>query len=314
MALSIFAGIDVSKHRLQVGLAPGGENWEVANDETGIAAVVEQLGAAAVHLVVVEATGGWEVPVVAAAGAAGLPIVVCNPREVRDFARALKRLAKTDRIDAAVLAEYAQRVQPQVRPVPDAATQELQALVTRRRQLVGMLTAEKNRLGAAPPRIRASIQANVAWLERCLAELNHDIEDTIRSSPIWRAKDRLLQSVPGVGPVLSMTLLASVPELGALTRQQLASLVGVAPFNRDSGQFRGRRTIWGGRAAVRATLFMATVVAVRRNQVLQAFYARLRLAGKPPKLALTACMRKLLSILNAIARTNIPWLPQLTSA
>jgi len=314
VTLSIFAGIDVSKQHLQVGLAPGGENWEVTNDDPGIAAVVERLGKEAVSLVVVEATGGWELPVVAAAAAAGLPVVVCNPREVRDFARALKRLAKTDRLDAAVLAEYAQRVQPQVRPLVDAATQELQALVTRRRQLVGMLTAEKNRLGAAPPRICANIQANIDWLERCLAELNQDIEDTIRSSPMWRAKDRLLQSVPGVGPVLSMTLLASVPELGTLTRQQLAALVGVAPFNQDSGQFRGRRVIWGGRAAVRATLFMATVVAVRRNQVLQGFYARLRLAGKPPKLALTACMRKLLSILNAMARTNTPWQPRFIQA
>ena len=204
VTLSTFAGIDVSKQHLQVGLAPGGENWEVTNDDTDIAAVVERLGQEAVSLVVVEATGGWELPAVTAAAAAGLPVVVCNPREVRDFARALKRLAKTDRIDAAVLAEYAQRVQPQVRPLVDAATQELQALVTRRRQLVGMLTAEKNRLGAAPPRICANIQANIDWLERCLAELNQDIEDTIRSSPIWRAKDRLLQSVPGVGPVLSI--------------------------------------------------------------------------------------------------------------
>ena len=302
-------GIDVSKRRLQVALAPTGETWEVANDETGISDVVERLGHEAPEVVVVEATGGYELSLVTEAMAAGLPIVVCNPREVRDFARALKRLAKTDRIDAAILAEYAQRVQPQVRPLADGATQELQALVTRRRQVVGMLTAEKNRLGSAPPRIRPNIQANVAWLERCIADLNRDIDDTIRSSPQWRAKDRLLQSVPGVGPVLSMTLLAGVPELGTLTRQQLAALVGVAPFNRDSGQFRGRRTIWGGRATVRTTLFMATVVAVRRNPVLQGFYARLRAAGKPPKLALTACMRKLLTILNAITRTNTPWQP-----
>ena len=307
-------GIDVSKRRLHVAVAPTGDRWEGANDEAGITALVNRLQNEAVSLVVVEATGGYEVIVAAAVAAAGLAVAVCNPREVRDFARSLKRLAKTDRIDAAILAEYAQRVQPQVRPLADAASQELQALVTRRRQLVGMLTAEKNRLGTAPPRIQANIQANIAWLERCLEELNQDIDATIRSSPVWRAKDRLLQSVPGVGPVLSMTLLAGVPELGTLTRQQVAALVGLAPFNRDSGQFRGRRSIWGGRAAIRATLFMATVVAVRRNAVLHGFYARLRTAGKPPKVALTACMRKLLSILNAMARTNIPWEPPLIQA
>jgi transposase len=300
-------GIDVAKHSLRVAVHPGEENWEVANDEAGISQLVEYLQAAPVSLVAAEATGGWEMPVAVALAAAGVAVVVANPREVRDFARALKRLAKTDRLDAAILAEYAERVQPQVRPLPDERTLELRALVTRRRQLVAMLTAEKNRLGPAPRRVRPNIEATIVWLEQCLADLDRDINDTIRSSPVWRAKDKLLQTVPGVGPVLSMTLLAGVPELGTLTRQQLAALVGVAPFSRDSGQYRGRRVIWGGRGPVRTVLFMATIVAVRFNHDLRAFYERLRAAGKPAKLALTACMRKLLTILNAMLHANTPW-------
>lgn len=306
--MNSYAGIDVAKRSLRVAIAPGGANWEIANDEASIEQLVQRLQTEGVTLTVAEATGGWEMPVVSALVAAGVAVVVANPREVRDFARALKRLAKTDGVDAAVLAEYAQRVEPHVRPLADEQTQELQALVTRRRQVVSMLTAEKNRLGTARPRVRTKIEATISWLTAQLDELNQEIEDTVHGSPVWQARDKLLQSVPGVGPVLSMTLLSGVPELGTLNRQQVAALVGVAPFNQDSGQFRGRRVIWGGRAPIRATLYMATVVAVRHNAVLKEFYTRLRAAGKPPKLALTACMRKLLTILNAITRTNTPWL------
>jgi transposase len=258
-------------------------------------------------VVVLEATGGLECPLVAALAAAHLPVVVVNPRQVRDFARATGRLAKTDAIDARVLAQFGEAVEPQPRPLPDQATQELAALVTRRRQLVQMLTAEKNRLRIAARPVRRDIQQHIRWLERRLDDLDGDLRKTIQSSPLWRDRDQVLQSAPGVGFVSSSTLLANLPELGRLNHKEIAALVGVAPLNRDSGAFRGRRTVWGGRADVRAVLYMATLVASRRNPVVKAFYDRLVAAGKPKKVALTASMRKLLTILNAMVRSHASW-------
>jgi len=304
---AVFVGIDVSKATLDVALRPGGECWQVSNDEVGLSQLVERLSARPLQLVVLEATGGLEVAAVAALAAEGIPVQVVNPRQVRDFAKALGRLAKTDRLDAAVLAHFAQAVQLQPRPLPDAATQELRVLVTRRRQLQTMLVAEQNRRTRAPRRIRAQLQAHIDWLQRAVAELDRELDHTIRSSPVWRAQDELLQSAPGVGPVLSSTLLADVPELGHLDRRAIAKLIGVAPLNHDSGTLRGKRAIWGGRAAVRATLYMATVAATRWNPVIKSFYARLLAAGKTKKVALTACMRKLLTTLNAMVRHQTHW-------
>lgn len=244
---------------------------------------------------------------VAALAAAGLPIVVANPRQVRDFAKATGQLAKTDDLDADLLALFADRVRPTPRPLPDAVVQQLDALMTRRRQLLDMLTAERNRLEHAGGPIRRSLMEHIRWLERRVAAVDRDLDDTIARSPVWRAKEDLLRSVPGVGPVVSRTLLATVPELGHLNRKQIAALVGVAPLARDSGTLRGKRIVWGGRAPVRAVLYMGTLVATRRNPVIRAFYCRLLAAGKAKKLALTACMRKLLTILNALMRTNTTW-------
>jgi transposase len=303
----VFVGIDVAKAQLDVALRPSAEGWGVTNDEPGIASLVSRLQALQPTLIVLEATGGLEVPVTAALAAAGLPVVVVNPRQARDFAKATGRLAKTDTLDAHGLAHFAQAVQPPLRPLPDAQTQALRALLARRRQLLDMLTAEHNRLSSAPPPVRADIQAHITWLERRVRDLNRDLDTAIRASPVWREKDNLLQSTPGVGPVLSSTLLADLPELGTLTRQQIAALVGVAPLNRDSGTLRGKRTVWGGRAQVRAVLYMSTLVAVRWNPVLNTFYTRLCAAGKAPKVALTACMRKLLTMLNAMLKHGTPW-------
>lgn len=303
----VFVGIDVAKVRLDVALHPSGETWTVPNDEAGIATLVAQLQQRRVALVVLEATGGLELSLLGALGAAALPAVAVNPRQVRDFAKALGRLAKTDRLDAQVLALFAARVRPALRPLPDQATQALSALVARRRQVVEMLTAEKNRRGQAPPAIQTDIAAHIAWLEARLAQLDKELGQHLKQSPLWRAHDDLLQSVPGVGPVLSRTLLADLPELGTLDRKQIAALVGVAPLNRDSGTLHGTRTCWGGRAAVRAVLYMATVAATRCNPVIQTFYRRLCTAGKAKKVALTACMRKLLTILNAMLKHKTRW-------
>lgn len=305
----VCVGIDVAKAALDVAVSPTAERWTLAYTEREVAALVRRLTPLQPALVVLEATGGLEGPLVGALAAAGLPVVVVNPRQVRDFAKATGRLAKTDTLDAAVLAHFAATVRPTPRPLPDAATQTLAALVTRRRQLVGMLTAERNRLASAPRALRAEIQGHITWLQRRLGRLDEDLDQAIRTSPAWRAQDDLLQSAPGVGPVLSRTLLASLPELGALNRKAIAALVGVAPLNRDSGTLRGRRRVWGGRAAVRAVLYMGTLVAVRHTPVLRAFYQRLRAAGKLPKVALTACMRKLLTILNAMLKHQQPWNP-----
>lgn len=260
-------------------------------------------------LIVLEATGGVEVPLTGALAATGLPVVVVNPRQIRDFAKATGQLAKTDALDAQVLARFAEVVRPEPRPLPDAQTQELAALVTRRRQLIEMLTAEKNRLTSARVVVRKQWRAHITWLERALDQANTDMAETIRQSPVWREKEELLRSVPGIGPVLTTTVLANLPELGTLTHKQIAALVGVAPLNRDSGTLRGKRTVWGGRAQVRAALYMAAIVAARFNPVIRAFYQRLRAAGKAKKVALVACMRKLLMIINAMLKHQTPWNP-----
>jgi transposase len=304
---TVFVGIDVSKAQLDVAVRPEGNAFTVRNDEPGISMLVECVRQLQPHLIVLEATGGFELPVTGALAAAGLPVVVANPRQIRDFAKATGHLAKTDTLDAQVLAHFAATVQPVPRPLPETNTQELAALLTRRRQLIDMLTAEKNRLGLAPARVRNGIQAHIRWLERRLEETDTDLFTTIRSTPVWREKDELLQSTPGVGPVLATTLLASLPELGTLDRKQIAALVGVAPFNRDSGTLHGKRVVRGGRTCVRAALYMSALVAARYNPVIKAFYRRLRQAGKPAKVALTACMRKLLTILHARLKHQTPW-------
>ncbi len=307
----MFVGIDVAKAELVVAVHPTNERWTVANDERGVRTLVERLRAVPPTLIVLEATGGYELLGVAALVAAGLPVVVANPRQVRDFARSTGQLAKTDRLDADILAAFADRVRPAVRPLPDAEAQELDALLTRRRQLLEMLGAERNRLGQIFGKgkrpVTKSLRAHIAYLERELKSTDHDLSDLVRATPAWREREDLLRSVPGVGPVLSRTLLADLPELGRLSRREIAKLVGVAPLSRDSGILRGRRFVQGGRASVRAVLYMGALVGIKRNVILHAFYHRLVTAGKPKKLALVACMRKLLTILNTIVRTGQPW-------
>jgi transposase len=279
----------------------------VPHHEAGIATVVEQMRQLAPTLIVLEATGALETALTSALVEAALPVVVANPRQIRDFAKAAGHLAKTDRLDAEILARFAEVMRPTPRPLPDAEARALAAVWARRRQLVEMLTAEKNRLLTAPGPIRKSLRAHIAWLERELAHTDTDLAEAIQRSPVWREKEQLLRSVPGVGPVLTSTLLAHLPELGTLTHKQIAALVGVAPFNRDSGTWRGKRTVWGGRAHVRAVLYMNAIVAARFNPVIRTFYQRLCRAGKAKKVALTACMRKLLVILNAMLKHRTPW-------
>jgi transposase len=305
-SVPVFVGIDVSKDQLDVALRPSAERWAVANDDAGITTLVDRLRALTPALIVLEATGGLELPLTGAL-AVGLPVVVVNPRQVRDFAKATGKLAKTDALDAAVLAQFAEAVRPALRPLPDAAMQELSALLARRRQLLEMRTAEQNRLGMARPPVHKGIRAHIAWLDRHLAQADDDLARAIRESPVWREKDDLLQSAPGVGPGLARTLLADLPELGTLNRKQIAALVGVAPLNRDSGTRRGRRSVWGGRAHVRAALYMSALAATRYNPVIRAFYQRLCAAGKAKKVALTACMHKLLVILNSMVKHRTPW-------
>jgi transposase len=304
---AIFVGIDISKTRLDIALRPTGSALTVPYDETGMTTVVQRLRTLSPAGIVLEATGGVEMLLSGALATAGLPVAVVNPRQVRDLARATGRLAKTDRLDAQLLAQFAEAVRPACRPLPDASTQQLAALITRRRQLVEMLTAEKNRRGSAPRTMRSHIQQHIEWLQQHLTQLDQDLTTAVQASPIWREHDELLQSVPGIGPVVTRTLLAELPELGTLTHKQIAALVGVAPLNRDSGTFRGKRTVWGGRATVRAALYMGALVAARHNRVLKAFYQRLRQAGKAPKVALTACMRKLLTMLNAMLKHRTSW-------
>lgn len=310
MPAEIVVGIDVSKAQLEVGVLPTGEVWQTGNETLAISELASRLLELAPKLVVMEATGGLEIPVAAALSRAGLPIVVVNPRQVREFARAMGRLAKTDRIDALMLALFGERVRPERRPLPDDLAQAFDALLARRRQLVLILAEEKNRLQQARSReVRSGIQRHMRWLEGEIKSVERGLTDSVRKSPIWRAKDDLLRSVPGVGRVTSFTALAELPELGRLNRKQIASLVGVAPHACDSGTLRGKRIIWGGRAAMREALYMAALAASRFNPALRAFYQRLLASGKPRKLALVACMRKLLTILNAIIRDGQPWNP-----
>ncbi len=302
-----YVGIDVSKGRLDVVLRPSGEYLEASNDEQGIGSLVARLEEARPALVVLEATGGLEQRVTAALALTGVPVAVVNPRQVRDFAKAVGRLAKTDKIDAAVLAHFAEAVRPEPRPLADEDAQELHALVLRMRQILDMITAEGNRARTAPKSVKRRIEAHLRWLRKELERANEDLGRAVRESPVWREKDDLLRSVPGVGPTLSATLLAELPELEHLDRRRLAALVGVAPLNRDSGTLRGIRTAWGGRSAVRKTLYMATLSATRSNPAIREFYGRLVAAGKPKKVALTACMRKLLAIVGAVLRNRSPW-------
>lgn len=307
-AESIFVGIDVSKGRLDVATTAGSEFF-VSNDDAGLVELINQLQTSSCALIVLEATGGFEIAAVSAIAAAGLPVVVANPRQTRDFARATGQLAKTDSIDARGLALFAERVKPDVRALPSDAVRLLDATLTRRRQLVDMITAEKNRLGFAPAPLKKNIGKHIKWLQRELDGVDSHLDAAIKNSPVWRAKDDLLRTVPGVGPVLSRTLIAELPELGRLTRKQVAALVGVAPLARDSGTFRGKRMIFGGRTSVRSALYMGALVGTRHNPVIRTFYRRLIAAGKLPKVALVACMRKLLIILNAMLKSNSSWRP-----
>jgi transposase len=300
-------GIDVSKSTLDVAIEPAHQSWQVANDPQGIRHLVEKLSELQPERIVLEATGGYELPVLAALGCAELPVVAVNPRQVRDFAKALGRLAKTDALDAQVLAQFAAVVKPELRPLPDAATRELAGLLARRRQLIEMRTAESNRLSLAVSPVQPEIREHMRWLSKRIQQLDRDLHDRLRATPLWRDQENLLRSVPGVGPVLSTTLLVEVPELGTVSHRQLAALVGVAPFNCDSGKWKGTRRIWGGRAAVRTVLYMAACTAVRHNPVLRALYQRLLAAGKRKKVALVACMRKLLTICNAIIISGTSW-------
>lgn len=311
--MHLVIGIDVAKAELVVAVGVTGACWTVPNDEAGLRELVARLQAVPPTLIVVEATGGYEILCTAALAAAGLPVVVVNPRHVRHFARATGQLAKTDRIDAAMLALFGERVAPAQRPLPDAATRALEAVITRRRQLLDMRQAERNRLAQVAGReqrtVRQSLKKHLAFLERELAMTDSDLGQLVRESPGWREQDDLLQSVPGIGPTVARTLLAELPELGHLDRRAIAKLVGVAPLSRDSGTRRGSRSTYGGRATVRSVMYMAALSATRSNQVIRTFYHRLLAAGKPKKLALVACMRKLLTILNQLVRTRQRWAP-----
>lgn len=311
----ISVGLDVSKASVVIAVDPSGERWTSETTPAAIDALVGRLHALAPAIVVVEATGGYERALVAACAAAGLPVAVVNPRQVRAFAQALGRTAKTDAIDAAVLATFGARVQPTARAIPDAATQALAALVVRRRQLIDMIGMERRRLEQAPPtgRITRDLRNHIRWLERRVDDVDDEIGTAIQASPVWRVQEDLLRSVPGIGPTTARTLLAELPELGRLDRRAIAALVGLAPFNCDSGAHRGQRHIWGGRATVRATLYMAAVTAIRYNPTLAPFYRRLRDAGKPAKVALVATMRKLLTMLNTMMKHQTQWNPEAAS-
>ncbi len=311
---SQWIGIDISKATLDVAVQPSGAQWSVANRAAPIEALVEQLTAVGPERIVVEASGSYEAPLVAALASAQLPVVVVNPRQVRDFARATGQLAKTDRIDAQVLARFGEAIRPELRPLPDATTRSVRALVSRPRQLQDMLTAEQHRLVTAavqdaPEPLRDQLAEHIQWLRQQLAEVDDDLQRLMQASPVWRAREDLLRTIPGIGPVTSATLLSHLPELGQLDRKAIAKLVGVAPLNHDSGTLHGRRRIWGGRAAVRAVLSMAALVATRHNPSIRRFYERLRAAGKPGKVALVACAHKLLLLCNSVLRSGIPWRP-----
>jgi transposase len=306
----LFVGIDVSKERLDIAVrGRKTRQWTVKYHEAGVQSLVDELKKLAPTLLVLEASGGLEAHVVAALASAGVPLVVINPRQVRDFARATGELAKTDEIDARIIALFAERIRPEVRPLKNEETRELDALLARRRQLVEIRVGERNRLHQAVPVVRTSIEEHIAWLSARIDEVDAELQERIQNSDVWREKDRVLQSAPGVGPTSSLSLLAGVPELGTLNRQKISKLVGIAPLNCDSGTLRGRRRIWGGRADVRAVLYMATLSAIRYNPVIRQFYQQLVARGKLKKVALVACMRKLLTILNRMLKDNATWDP-----
>jgi len=301
-------GIDVSKATLDVAVLPSGEVMQFANDANGIEELAKKVAAA--DLVVMEATGGYETAVATALVGVGLRVAVVNPRQIRDFAKASGRLAKNDRIDAQVIAAFGQAIEPEIVRLPDEEARKLEELLVRRRQLVAMRVQEVNRLGLMQGPTRKRIKAHIDWLEQEIDKLDVDLTAGLRSSPAWRAKDELLQSFKGVGPGTSRTLVIALPELGQLDRRAIAALVGLAPFNFDSGVMRGRRSIYGGRSHVRTMLYMAATTAIRSNPVIRAFYDRLKARGKPHKVALVACMRKMLTILNAMVRQSTPWTPE----
>ena len=310
----LYVGIDVSKRHLDIAVRPIGELWRANNNKADIERLIVRVGNLEPQLVVMEATGNYEMPLAAAMQVAGLPLRVVNPRQARDFARSTGKLAKTDSIDAAALAHFAEAVRPTPRPLPDKQAQDLAAILARRSQLIGMLTAERNRLSGAPKLLHPRLKAHIRWLDKELSRTDDDLRTAVEDSPMWSARDQILTSTPGIGPVVSSTLLAELPKLGSLNRKQIASLVGVAPLNRDSGAFRGKRIVWGGRARVRHALYMGTLVATRYNTIIRDFYLRLCQAGKPKKLALVACMRKLLLILNCMVRDGTRWDPKRYSA
>jgi len=310
----IFVGIDVSSQRLDVDTAPLSQPVVESNTEDGIASLAVHLQALNPKIVLLEATGGYEIPAAYALYEAGLPVVIINPKTVRHFAKALGRLAKTDKLDAQILALYAQTVQPPVRPLKEQEQLELAHLMSRRRQLQGMIGMEENRRRTCTPRVRGNIDQHLAYLRQLLKDLDRDIQDSIRRTPLWHEKADILQSFLGVGPKVSACLVADMPELGTLPKNKASALAGRAPMNRDSGHYRGQRKIQGGRPAVRQALYMAALVASRRNPVIREFYQRLRQAGKPAKVALTACMRKILVILNAMLKNRTYWNPQLPLA
>ena len=303
----VYLGIDVSQSSLEMADYPGKKQWNFTNDDAGISRTVSLLNELKPSLVVLEATGGIEIPLVSELITNGLPVVVVNPRQIRDFARATGRLAKTDVLDAQVIAHFAAAVKPELRPLPDGTALELAAVVARRRQIRDMLTMENNRLRMARKSVKARIEAHISWLKIELANTNHDLEQSIKQTPAWKERDDLLQSVPGIGKVTSFTLISGLPQLGRLGRKQISSIVGVAPLNRDSGSFRGKRMIWGGRANVRSALYMAAVASIQHNPVIKAFYERLVAAGKAKKVALVACVHKLLIILNSMVKNNTHW-------
>lgn len=311
---STFIGIDVSKASLDVAIRPTGESLRFDNDTSGIKKLITRLKSLKPALIVMEATGGMELPAAAAIQVAGLPLAVVNPRQARDFAKSTGKLAKTDALDAHALAHFAEAVRPEARPLPDEQTRELAELVSRRAQIVDMITMEKNRLRTSPSKVRRRIKAHIAWLEKELYGTDDDLATAIKESPAWKAKDEILQSVPGVGPVVSSTLIADLPELGTLNKKQIAALVGVAPLNKDSGTYRGRRGIWGGRALVRSRLYMATITSVQHNSAIKAFYDRLMASGKKRKVAIVACMHKLLIILNSMLKNKTRWNEHLNKA
>jgi transposase len=306
-----FVGIDVSKNTLDVCIVPLDETLHVAHDEQGIAQVAKRLKAVAPTLIVMEATGGLEVRLASELASLDLPVAVINPRQARDFAKATGQLAKTDAVDAAVLAAFARAIRPAVRPIKDADVRALDELITRRRQLIEIRVQETLRLGVASKLQKKSLMAHIVWLDKRITDLDDDLNRRLRSSEVWRAKDDLLRSIPGVGAVTTLTMLAKCPELGTLNRREIAKLTGVAPLADDSGKHRGKRFIWGGRADVRAVMYMATVSAIRCNPAIKAFAQRLTQAGKPAKVVIVACMRKLLTIMNAMLKNNAPWNPKI---